>query len=368
MHKRNLSPKCYFVFSDFTRSREYQEVLSYLHSQQIALRILYFPPTKDAEFLEFLRQSKFDFAFFHGSSVFGRWKFIIREMSLNLGDRLFIVGSLSSLVCLPVILFRKLKFVWIRHHGDLHHSKELFKWKMFDKLVARFAETVVAVSETHRKLICDEEGVDGAKVLVCHGGFDAAKFLAKRSIGNAVKKDDFECGLTFGVMCRLVEWKGVKYIVEAFQKFLELGHNGRLLIRGDGPAKESIERSIRIEFQEKITFLSDVESPIYFYEKVDVFIHAPTTKFSESFGMVYLESLAIGVPSIFTKSGIASELPWISDYSLVVDYKNSLDIQKAMIWISKEENYRSFQRPTAEYFRDFTFEALSKRYQRLINM
>jgi glycosyltransferase involved in cell wall biosynthesis len=60
-------------------------------------------------------------------------------------------------------------------------------------------------------------------------------------------------------------------------------------------------------------------------------VHVPIAIDIESFGLVYMEALAFGVPSIFTLSGILNEIPQVEKYAQIVPYMDSEAIYLAMI-------------------------------------
>ncbi|MBK8845466.1 MAG: glycosyltransferase family 4 protein [Bacteroidetes bacterium] len=68
------------------------------------------------------------------------------------------------------------------------------------------------------------------------------------------------------------------------------------------------------------------------YACFDVFVHVPVDEYVEAFGQIYIEAMAIEIPSIFTLSGVASEYIQNMKNALVVDFKNSEQIYEAIIY------------------------------------
>ena len=75
-----------------------------------------------------------------------------------------------------------------------------------------------------------------------------------------------------------------------------------------------------------------------FYGNLNAFIHTPIDETVESFGLVYVEAFAAGVPSIITLSGIAKEVAIDGVNSMVVKYKDSAGIQKALETLASNKN------------------------------
>ena len=112
-------------------------------------------------------------------------------------------------------------------------------------------------------------------------------------------------GLHVGFLGRIVEEKGLEYLVEGFRK---LGPDARLLIGGDFAkiAGGSVVEKVRgaIGDDPRVTmlgFVADEELPD-FYASLDVFA-LPSVNALEAFGLVQVEAMMVGVPVM------ASDLP-----------------------------------------------------------
>jgi glycosyltransferase involved in cell wall biosynthesis len=62
------------------------------------------------------------------------------------------------------------------------------------------------------------------------------------------------------------------------------------------------------------------------YKIFDVFVHVPVDEFVENFGYVYVESMAAGVPSIFSLSGVVTGMVQHMEHCYVVPHGNSDEI------------------------------------------
>ena len=63
-----------------------------------------------------------------------------------------------------------------------------------------------------------------------------------------------------------------------------------------------------------------------FLKSINVLVHVPLEPDAEAFGLVYIEALASGTPSIFTISGILNELENPERYFAVVPSRDSNSI------------------------------------------
>ena len=67
-----------------------------------------------------------------------------------------------------------------------------------------------------------------------------------------------------------------------------------------------------------------------FYNSIDAFVHTPVDSTVESFGLVYVEAMASGLPCIFTLSGVAKDFARNGSNCLIVEYKSVLAIYEAL--------------------------------------
>jgi glycosyltransferase involved in cell wall biosynthesis len=73
---------------------------------------------------------------------------------------------------------------------------------------------------------------------------------------------------------------------------------------------------------------------------MSLLVHVPVDAETESFGQVYIEAMAAGVPSVFTPSGIAAELLSHLENAYVVPFRNSDAIYEGMKAILADRELR----------------------------
>jgi N-acetyl-alpha-D-glucosaminyl L-malate synthase BshA len=95
--------------------------------------------------------------------------------------------------------------------------------------------------------------------------------------------------------------KRVHDVLEVFRRLLDKGINAKLLLVGDGPERNILERNCREwGLCDKIVFLGSLKSTIEVLAISDLFFLPSET---ESFGLVALEALAAKVPVIASNTG-----------------------------------------------------------------
>lgn len=104
---------------------------------------------------------------------------------------------------------------------------------------------------------------------------------------------------------RLVEWKGMQFIIEAMTQLLDMDVN--LTIIGRGYYEADLRRlAARLGVQDRVTFLSNVaheELPEQ-YRQADVFV---LPSYGDSFANVFTEAMACGLPIVAAREGGAME-------------------------------------------------------------
>lgn len=275
----------------------------------------------------------------------GRFLFVLTKMIFLKPEVVYASGQFATLVGMSASFLARVPIrVFTRHHSNFHHYYNMKLGVIADRISNLFATKIIAVSKIVESILLSQEGVRKSKVKIIYNGIALNKFQNKvnnldRTIGVPSKSTSTA---QIGVISRLTELKGVTYTAEAFVKYLKLFPDAHLSLVG-----------VRADsFSEVSTILSHIPSSSYnfvdfnqdipqFLKSLDVLVHVPIAIDIESFGLVYLEALAVGVPSIFTLSGILNEIPHVEDYVQIVPYMNSEAIYLAMTEIL---NYRMTQK------------------------
>jgi glycosyltransferase involved in cell wall biosynthesis len=226
------------------------------------------------------------------------------------------------------------KRIYTRHYATLNHTyyPQMVKW---DRLINFLATDIISISEATKHSLIDLENVREDKIHDIPHGFELELFSSRNQerVEGLNKKYNIEVkSPVIGVISRYTVWKGIEYTICAFKQLLIDYPNAILMLanaKGDYISEinkelSSISRQNYIE----IPFENDIAS---LYHLFDLYIHVPIDKNIEAFGQTYIESMAAGIPSIFTLSGIGSDVCKHEENCLVVDYKNSDEILDAML-------------------------------------
>ncbi|HOY41685.1 MAG TPA: glycosyltransferase family 4 protein [Chitinophagales bacterium] len=228
-----------------------------------------------------------------------------------------------------------------RHHSSFHHIHAPGGVK-FDKYCNRISTTIIAPSENVKEILLSKEQVPESKISLIHHGFDLSHFMNISDDRLTVVKNKYnpkDRHPVIGVVSRYTALKGIPYILNAFELLLKEYPTAYLILaNAKGEDKASIQASlssIPVDAYKEIEFEQDNGA---LFKLFDIFVHVPISKDSEAFGQTYIEALSVGVPCIFTLSGVANEFIADRRNALVVDYKNAGQINESMkyLLINKE--------------------------------
>lgn len=249
-------------------------------------------------------------------------------------------ASLIGLVSAKLTKIKKR--IYTRHHADFHH-KYFPNAVKYDLLINRCSTHIIAISNNIKCILMKMESVPEDKITLIHHGIPLKLINKTVSVNdiNAVKQKYNIDGFypIIGVVSRFTEWKGVQYVIPAFEKILKTFPKAKLVLanaQGDYFAQLSVLLSkIPSNNYILIPFENDMSS---LFKSFDIFVHVPIDPYCEAFGQVYIESLSLNVPLICTLSGIANDFIVNEQNSIVVDYKNSEEIYKAIINLLNDED------------------------------
>lgn len=228
------------------------------------------------------------------------------------------------------------KRIYTRHHSTYHHEyfPKAVKW---DKLTNWLATDIVAISENVKHVLIEKENVSFNKIHLIHHGFDLQKFgkVNKEEIVEIKKKYQITSENTpiIGMVSRYINLKGIQFIILAFKQLTLKYPNAKLILANtNGPDKTSIQSLLKKELAPSQYLEIKFEPNLFaLYQLFDIYVHVPINSQIEAFGQTYVESLASGIPSVFTLSGVAHEFIKHQQNAWVVDYKNSNEIYEGII-------------------------------------
>jgi len=193
------------------------------------------------------------------------------------------------------------------HSTEYDRTADLwpFEWILgVEKDLVAKSDQVIAVSKMSAQLLCDRLGASERKVNVVYNAIDASKFPKHKETMLGASGKEVKVVLYHG---RLSVQKGLEFFLRAAQKVLSKDRNVRFLVSGKGDMlPRLVEMAFDLGISENVMFLGYVSDDQL--KRIlctsDVLV-LPSV--SEPFGIVALESMASGTPTIISKTSGVSE-------------------------------------------------------------
>lgn len=241
-------------------------------------------------------------------------------------------------------LLRIPKRIYTRHnstYNHLYHPKGVW----IDKMISAMATDIVVMSKNVLNILTEKEGVRRKKIHLIHHGFDIDYFQKATSSDVSAIKNKYGIPThrkVIGIVARYTWWKGYAYSIPAIGKFLKNHPDYFLaLANAKGNNRNEIKKLLDDHLNKKDYTEIDFEEDLpALYGAFDIYVHVPFDATVEAFGQTYVEALICGVPSVFTLSGVAPEFIQHEKNALVVDFKDSRQIEDALNRLSDDPGLR----------------------------
>ena len=260
------------------------------------------------------------------TSKFGLIRHLIPIFSYLIRNRpktLIASGQYATFASIPIaFLLRISDRIHVRHHSNFHHKDNMRLGLWLDLLMNFFSTKIVAVSRVVSDVLIQKESVPKYKVALIHNGVDLKHFgQVDRELNNYSQE------FRVGVISRLTELKGVEYTASAFKIFNGKYPNSYHHIVGSAADSQAAVENTLNQLPSKNYEIESINWDMPgFLKSINVLVHVPLEPDAEAFGLVYIEALASGTPSIFTISGILNELENPERYFAVVPSRDSNSI------------------------------------------
>jgi glycosyltransferase involved in cell wall biosynthesis len=188
-------------------------------------------------------------------------------------------------------------------HGFIWNNIKYRSYNAIDIGILRLANSVIAVSDSIKTELA-RYGVKKSKIAVIENGVDVRRndqnpFTKRSQIRRKLEIAEEQIAIVF--VGRLSKEKGLNYLLEACNKMKKRGVSFRLVIAGDGPQREEMEREVEaLGIKAEALFLGFRTDVGELLEGMDIFVLPSLT---EGTPMALLESMACGLPVIASSVG-----------------------------------------------------------------
>ena len=200
-------------------------------------------------------------------------------------------------------------------------------------LYMKFTDKIITSGDIIRNQMIKMNVFDPKKIVSIPAGVDERAFFPDVD-GRYIRKELNLCDEDFvvGIVAMLRRWKGHDYLIEAV-KDLEGEIPGiKLIIVGDGPYKESLEKLIKSRHLEKQAIMTGYRDDVPQLLKNFHVLVLPSTAI-EATSQVIPQALAMKVPVIATKAGGLVEIVIHKKTGIMVPPKDSHSLSQAILWV-----------------------------------
>jgi glycosyltransferase involved in cell wall biosynthesis len=218
------------------------------------------------------------------------------------------------------------------------------------KMVWHEARAVVANSQGLKDLALKTDNQQAIEVI--YNGIDTRLFKPNGP------KDNI-----FRILCvaRLIERKGINYLIEATQQLVKDYKNVKLVLVGKGNIEQELKNDVRRRgLAEQVEFMGLVEQTTLpnIYNQARVFV---LPSLNEGMSNTILEAMACGLPIITTNTGGTLEL--VSDNGFVIPMRDSKAIYAACAKLIQNEVVRQgMGRRSREIAKGMSWEKIAQSY------
>ncbi len=221
-----------------------------------------------------------------------------------------------------------------RHNDDAFRRR--LPLRLLNRMLWSRVDAGIAVSQS---LVRFSRTVEGAAVPIRAIHHGIASVPAASRAASRASLDLPPNAVIIGAVCRLTRQKGVPYLLEAFAAITTSFPHTVLLVAGDGPDRQMLDRRIAdLELQERVRFLGWRPDSDRILSALDLLV-APSLW--EGFGLVVLEAMAHGIPVLASAVGAIPEIVVDGETGLLVPPADSAALRAGLERLLKDPELRT---------------------------
>ncbi len=232
-------------------------------------------------------------------------QYLIQKITKNSYQCVHLAGWSDYLV-LFVLFFSWFKNIPVAIESDTQISWHHIMWKkivkrIFYPVLFKFPSVFLPGGSRQAEYF-RYYGVHESRICIAQMTVDVSYIMSRCKQMGSHRKIEIRKQLGFSMdevlfifVGRLVDWKGIKDLMMAFDGISSLHKSARLLVVGNGPEKEFVEDAVRKNGAIKYMGRLDQEEVLDMYYASDI---AVVPSFKEPWGLVVNEAMAAGLPVI----------------------------------------------------------------------
>ena len=275
-------------------------------SYEIVFLILIDPQHPVADYLESLKQqgiATHPVAIHHDIGPFCFWAVLkyLKQIKPILVHTHLMHGDLYGIAAARCAGIKTI--VSSKHNDDAFRLRQPLK--TINYMLNRNTSKIITISNWIARFTQNAEGAAREIIRTIYYGIEPAQTSSDRNALRAslnMGKED----IVVGIIARLVEQKGHRYLIDGFAKAVMENQKLRLLIVGSGELEGELKKQVKREnLQEKVIFTGYRSDTVDLLNAIDIFAHPSLW---EGFGLSVLEAMNMGKPVVATNVSALPEL------------------------------------------------------------
>ena len=206
-----------------------------------------------------------------------------------------------------------------------------FKRRLLRRVFPCWPKRVIAISQQVKEHFIDDFKLDEGRIAVIHNGIDVDRFRSQNpEAGIQVRASlGIGDGPLVGIIARLSDVKGHKYLVEAMLKVLERYPAANLLIVGEGKTQKALTAQVlSLGISKNVFFVPEIPDTAAALSAMDIFV---MPSLQEGLGLALMEAMAQGLAVIGSNIGGIKTLIQDGRRGLLAEPADSSSIAKAIL-------------------------------------
>lgn len=217
-----------------------------------------------------------------------------------------------------------------RHNDDQFRSHPT--WRRVSRLMWRLTDGGIAISGAIKDFVCQVEGAPPEKISVVYYGLehkwinDAEQRIARDKLIAELRLE--ADSLLLGMVCRLVQQKGISYALKAFHQIHDRFPSAHLVIAGDGPLRGKLGAlADELGLSDQVHWLGWRSDALDLIAAFDVVL---LPSLWEGFGLVLLEAMSRRAPVIASRVSAIPEVVADGETGVLVEARDVDGLAAAM--------------------------------------
>lgn len=254
-------------------------------------------------------------------------------------------------------------------HSCLSIKHNIIHWYRNRYLIDHFTP----VGHSTKRLMIETDKISPQKITVVHIGIPEER-IKRSEEGKAKIRKEFdikEKEIVIGSLSRLVEFKGHKFLIAAFNELVKYPDlNLRLMIVGEGELKDELRRLTKeYNLENSVIFTGARNDVPDILSGFDIFTQFSVDAGGETFPVAIIEALAAGLPVVGSKVGDIEFLINNERNGFLVEPENIKQFNQSLLKIIVDNEIREKMGKASreKYLGEFTLDKFIRNMEAVYN-